>query len=78
MTRDEMDILRDIARSLERIADHMTGEQMKEISISELCPNCYYKDHPDICRDRQFNSRHHGGICYSKEREVWKPPYQKD
>ena len=75
MTKDEMDILRDIARSLERIADHLTKEHVEEKSISELCETCYYKNYPDICREREFNMKngYSGEICYSKE---WNDPRQ--
>jgi len=66
----EVLIFRDIARSLERIADHLTGKHIEEKSISELCETCYYRNFPDICREREYNMKNLAGVCYAEEREV--------
>ncbi len=65
MTKDEMNTLMDIAKSLEHIA-----EELEEVSLNALCKTCYYRNFPPMCKERKCNYMHGSKICYSKERDI--------
>lgn len=69
MTNTELDILRNIARSLERIADHMTGTTVKEVRLSELCDSCAFRDFQDRCMERRNAINFYGNpeVCYEPD-----------
>ena len=69
MTNTELDIFRSIAKSLERIADHMTGTTVKEVRLSELCDSCAFRDFQDRCMERRnaINFYDNPEVCYEAD-----------